>query len=253
MKILLALLLLSTPTWAQYSHRANPGEIGLPTSGISALGLANGVCVDTGGSDTVLVSIGGTWTATLQFMGLNDASTQKALFVYGLASTGAITPPVSSTTANGDFVVEVSPFKRFCVVATGFTSNTSMTVRLDADPAPFFMTTVDVPSAGFQNDNVTTVVAIKATAGVLYQMSASNTTAATAYVQVFCLPSGSVTLGTTPPNYVIRLKTNAGAGDERDIVFPRGLCNNGTGLSVAATTTATGNTTAACGVSAAFL
>ena len=102
------------------------------------------------------------------------------------------------------------------------------------------------------NDAVTTAVQVKATVGQLYSLSLTNTTAATAYLQVFCKPSASVTLGTTAPDFVVRLKTNAGAGDERDLAFPVGVCSGGTGLTIAGTTTATGSTTAAVSVMASY-
>lgn len=111
----------------------------------------------------------------------------------------------------------------------------------------------------FFNDAVTTAVQIKATQGQLYSLSLANAAAATTYLQVFCKPTASVTLGTTVADFVIRLKTNAGAGDERDIVFPVGVCSlladgatAGTGITVAGTTSATNNTTAAVSVAATF-
>lgn len=110
----------------------------------------------------------------------------------------------------------------------------------------------------FFNDAVTTAVQVKATQGQLYSLSLTNTTAATAYLQVFCKPSASVTLGTTVPDFAIRLKTNAGAGDERDVVYPLGACSltaagaGGTGITIAGTTTATGSTGAAISVMASY-
>lgn len=111
----------------------------------------------------------------------------------------------------------------------------------------------------FFNDAVAgTAVQVKATVGQLYSLSLTNTTAATAYLQVFCKPLASVTLGTTVPDFTIRLKTNAGAGDERDVVFPVGACGlnaagtSGTGITIAGTTTATGLTGAAISVMATY-
>ena len=105
----------------------------------------------------------------------------------------------------------------------------------------------------FSNVAVTTVVQIKATRADLRSLSVSNNTAAAAFLQVFCKPSASVTLGTTAPDFVVQLKTNAGAGDERDIPFPIGVCYvTGTGLSVAGTTTATGSSTASIQVFATY-
>lgn len=105
----------------------------------------------------------------------------------------------------------------------------------------------------FSNPAVTTVVQIKSTQGDLRSLSVSNNTNAAAFLQVFCKPSASVTLGTTAPDFVIQLKANAGAGDERDIIFPIGVCfSTGTGISVAGTTSATNNTTASIQVFATY-
>lgn len=88
----------------------------------------------------------------------------------------------------------------------------------------------------------------------LYSLSLSNATAATAYLQVFFKAATAVTLGTTTPDFTVRLKTNAGAGDQRDIGFPGGLgVAATTGLSCAGTTTATGSTGAAISVGATYV
>ena len=55
----------------------------------------------------------------------------------------------------------------------------------------------------YSNDAVTTVQQIKATQGQIYTLYVLNTTAATAYLQVFCKPSASVTLGSTAPTAFI--------------------------------------------------
>lgn len=132
-----------------------------------------------------------------------------------------------------------------------------------APPAPL-PTSVRASAGGgaipFFNDAVAgTAVQVKATVGQIYSLSLTNTTAATAYLQVFCKPLASVTLGTTAPDFAIRLKTNAGAGDERDVVFPVGTCGlsatgtpGGTGITLAGTTTATGSTGAAISVMATY-
>lgn len=66
-----------------------------------------------------------------------------------------------------------------------------------------------------------------------------NTTAAVAYLQIFNLPSTSVTIGTTAPALSIGVPASAA------IVLPipeGGLCLGGDGLSVAGTTTRAGLT-----------
>lgn len=72
-----------------------------------------------------------------------------------------------------------------------------------------------------------------------------NTTAAVAYLQIFNIAAGSVTLGTTVPWLSIGLPASAA------MVLPLpegGILAKGSGLSVAGTTTRTGSTGAAIDV-----
>lgn len=100
----------------------------------------------------------------------------------------------------------------------------------------------------FFNDAVAgTVVQVKGTAGQLYGMHLVNTTGSVAYLQVFWLPSTSVTLGTTTPAFDVRLAANA------DLMVPMAVgVGQGSGISLAGTTTATGSTGAAISVTAFF-
>lgn len=106
----------------------------------------------------------------------------------------------------------------------------------------------------FFNDAVAgTVVAVKATQGVLRFMKLVNTTGAAAYLQIFFKPAASVTLGTTVPDWTVRLAAS------ESLPIPDlagvGLMNGpviGTGLSIAGTTTPTGLTGAAISVGATF-
>lgn len=107
----------------------------------------------------------------------------------------------------------------------------------------------------FFNDAVAgTVVAVKDAPAAIFSLSLTNTTAATAYLQIFFKKSTEVTLGTTVADLVIRLKSNAGSGDIRDIAFDDGVGKpGGTGLSIAGTTTPTNSTGAAISVAATYL
>lgn len=93
----------------------------------------------------------------------------------------------------------------------------------------------------FFNDAVAaTKVVVKAAAGKLYALRLVNTTGATAYLQIFDALTANVTVGTTVPNWVIRL----GANESLSLpwVLPVDFAN---GLVIAGTTTAGGNTGAA--------
>jgi len=109
----------------------------------------------------------------------------------------------------------------------------------------------------FFNDAVTTAVQVKGTAGQVYMIDVVNTTAAAAYLQIFFKPLTAVTLGTTAPDCVIRLLASVG----KTIVFtvPIGFppaasaATQGSGLTIAGTTTPTGSTTAALSVAAVYM
>lgn len=71
-----------------------------------------------------------------------------------------------------------------------------------------------------------------------------NTTASTAYIQMFRAPAGRVSLGDTVADIIVPVPASSGA------VIPvgDGWFIGGTGLSLGATTTRTGSTTAACDI-----
>ena len=82
-----------------------------------------------------------------------------------------------------------------------------------------------------------------------------NTTAAIAYIQVFDATAANVNLGTTTADYVIPLAANGssavmlGSGSPNvAAVAGSGRISHANACTIAATTTRTGNTTAACDV-----
>jgi hypothetical protein len=101
-----------------------------------------------------------------------------------------------------------------------------------------------VASTPFFDNAVTGAVAVKATRGMIHGLRLVNTTAAVAYLQVFDKPAADVVLGTTAPKFAVRLGANEA------ILWPIEMAIDvgGTGISVAGTTTPTGNTTAAISV-----
>jgi hypothetical protein len=86
---------------------------------------------------------------------------------------------------------------------------------------------------------VKTAVDIKTSSGRLQYLHAVNGDAAVRYIQVFNTPAASVTLGTTVPVLVLTMASSASA----TIDLPASVALKGDGISVAATTAATGNTT----------
>lgn len=92
---------------------------------------------------------------------------------------------------------------------------------------------------------VATAQAVKASAGQLYGYYAYNPEAAVTFVHFYNVAAASVVVGTTNPLFTIQLPAGAAA----NLMFPHGVTFSNAGWSVAATTTAGGNTAPATGVS----
>ena len=102
------------------------------------------------------------------------------------------------------------------------------------------ISTVDISSpAGLKKyrntDLAETKDAVDATSGTIHSVSVDNTAnaAAVSYLKMWDAASGSVTVGTTAPDYIIKIP----AATKRTVVFHDGLAY-GTGLVVACLTTA---------------
>lgn len=91
-----------------------------------------------------------------------------------------------------------------------------------------------------------TAVAAKNAAGTFYGITVINPNSTAEYVQVFDAAPGSVTLGTTPPKMFFWVPPG-GAWEEKFATFGVAFA---TGITVAATTTATGSTAPSTGLQA---
>lgn len=159
----------------------------------------------------------------------------------GSASTGlsltANTPSTLTSTVS-IWVQGAAPNTQVSVLAStpgGFTPNVQL---------PNYTPTTSI--AGLVNGYLpgetaalsTTVTAIKANPGQLAILNCYNPNATATYVQIFDALTANVTLGTTTPKLVLGLPpTNANAVDDSPVGF-----QFFTGISYAATTTATGST-----------
>jgi len=95
-----------------------------------------------------------------------------------------------------------------------------------------------------------TAVAVKASAGNLYGVAFVNTGGVSAFVQMFDLATGSVTLGTTVPKMVFWVPAG-GAWEEK--FTGEAKVSFATAITVAATTTGTGNTAPSTGIMATVI
>lgn len=103
-------------------------------------------------------------------------------------------------------------------------------------------------SVNSQTGLTNTKVAVKSSAGNFGGYMVYNPNASAVYIQVFDVASGSVTLGTTAPTYVISLPASAAANVE----FALGITHS-TAITLAATTTATGSTAPGTALTGFFL
>jgi len=92
---------------------------------------------------------------------------------------------------------------------------------------------------------VATAQVVKSTAGQLYGYYAYNPEAAVTFVHFYNTAAASVTVGTTNPLFTIAIPATSAA----NLSIPQGITFSNAGWSVAATTTAGGNTAPATGVS----
>lgn len=92
---------------------------------------------------------------------------------------------------------------------------------------------------------VATAQAVKASAGQLYGYYAYNPEAAVTFVHFYNTAAASVTVGTTNPLFTLAIPPGSAA----NLMFTHGVVFSNAGWSVAATTTAGGNTAPATGVS----
>lgn len=88
------------------------------------------------------------------------------------------------------------------------------------------------------------VQAIKASAGTLYSLHIENNQGAAAWIQIFDLATGSVTLGTTNPDWELLVPANS----SKDLIVTNQGVPFGTAISIASTTAEKGNTGSAAGV-----
>jgi len=99
----------------------------------------------------------------------------------------------------------------------------------------------------FDADGDNTAQAIKASAGNLYKVDVYNSNGTAAFIQLFDVVPGSVTVGTTTPKYVFFIP--AGGAASMDLVVPISFSS---AITYACTTTATGNGDPTTGLTCSF-
>jgi hypothetical protein len=127
-------------------------------------------------------------------------------------------------------------------------SDNSGSLTVDAPVGtPVFTTVTPSATGGWSKikyaAQTTTKQAVKASAGTFGGYYAYNPNSSVAYIQVFDVASGSVTLGTTAPDMIFGIPATSGANLE----ITNGV-NMGTAITLACTTTATGSSAPSTGL-----
>lgn len=145
--------------------------------------------------------------------------------------------PVSGTvTADSTSVATVTDGggKKWQEILAGFLTGATPTAVTTTVGLPVDLVT---GLTAFSNTALSsTKTAVKASPGKLYGWMVHNPSAATAYIQVWNVAIGSITVGTTAPTYTIQLPTLASA----NVMSERGITHS-VEINIAATTTPTGS------------
>lgn len=191
----------------------------------------------------------------------DDTSTHATGTTKGVGIMAVATPTDSAVDANDIGMVAMTVARQLKVDASGVAvpvTDNSGSLTVDAPLAtPVFVTVTPSTTGGWSTfmasaaDGSTALVAtaqaVKASAGLLGGWYISNPNTSSAFVEIWDVASGSVTVGTTNPKILLEIPASSAANVE----FTNGI-NFGTAITIAATTTAGGNTAPSTGLNANF-
>ena len=219
------------------------GNLKVTTSAAVTIASNSSVNVNQLGGTATDTNSGSKSAGTLRVVLATDQpQLTNALKVDG----SAVTQPVSGT-----MTVQQSTAGNLKVDLSGTAANTTA-IKVDGSAVTQPVSLAPSSSTGWSVSSQTaltnTKASIKASTGTLGGYMLYNPNAAAVYIQVFDVASGSVTLGTTTPTYVIPLPPAAAA----NIEFALGIAH-GTAIVAAATTTATGSAAPSSSITGFFL
>jgi hypothetical protein len=202
---------------------------GSGTQAVSAASLPLPSGAATSAKQPALGTAGSASTDVITVQGIASGTAQK---VDGSAVTQPVSGTVTANAGTGPFPV----------------SDNSGSLTVDAPVGtPVFATITPSTTGGWSKitalAQTTTKKAVKASAGTLGGYYAWNPNASAAYIQVFDLASGSVTLGSTAPDLVFCIPPTSAANLE----IANGV-NMANAITLACTTTATGSTAPTTGL-----
>lgn len=249
----------ATPVWPRMLAAA---IVGTETTQSGALSIGGMVVHDAVDTATIgPIKMGGYAKATAPTAVSADADIVNAWFALngalhiiptgggglaGIADDAAFTPATNGVVMGGYFADETATDS----VDEGDGGAARMTLDRKQIATLYPHTAGGLTTAMFTGSDgssilVATAQAVKASAGQLYGYFAYNPEAAVTFVHFYNTAAASVTVGTTNPLFTIQIP----AGGAANLALPYGVEFSNAGWSVAATTTAGGNTAPATGVS----
>ena len=244
---------------------AGQGQVTTPdvatTGALAALNAAVTTAVNSQG--IVAIQLTGTWVGTVTFQGTQDptgaaAATTSWFNVNGVQSVSGA--QLASTTNNGQYRVNSGGYTAVRVIMTVFTSG-SATVWMNASLAPSMATLAEPLPAGTNNIGkvtagssttggatpftlisaaTTNATSVKASAGTIYGIQASNTGAAIAFLKIYNLATAP-TVGTSVAVKTLPLPVGGGivlSSNDIGVAYGTGIAIAVTGLAATADVTA---------------
>lgn len=208
-------------------------DIKSPVDGGGNVQTVLNAALPTGANTIGKVDVLGNAGATLD--ALPGAASTNALTVQGIAGG---TPVKANVAGNAGATLDALP---------GAASTNALTIQGIAGGTPMIESAGQVVAANSAFSRwfaalKNTATQLKATKGVLKGLDIANLDSTTNYLQIFFLPSASVTLGTTAPDLVYQIPASGYMGPSLPTNGAGGnaFSGNQTGLTIAATTTPTG-------------
>lgn len=176
---------------------------------------------------------------------VNVAQVNGVTTLMGNGNTGTGSQRVTIAADNTAFSVNAVESGTW-TVQPGNTPNTSPWLTQNTPATSGGLTTAMFSGSDGSTILVATAQVIKASAGQLYGYYLYNPEAAVTFVHFYNTAQGSVTVGTTNPLFSLAIP----AGSAANLMTDTGIPFSNAGWSIAATTTAGGNTAPGTGVSA---
>lgn len=200
-----------------------------------------GFLMNVGQLGSVVAQVSGSFVGTVTFESTTDGANWNAVPSVSL-STGVVS---TTTTVPGSFQCPVAGAQLFRARISAYTSGAITVIGIGTAAGPGVVITGENPAGKMKiRDLAAVVTAVKTSPGVLKGLRIENNQGAAAWIQVFDLATGSVTLATTNPD----LEYKVAANSSLDAIIPTDGVSFSIAISIASTTAEKGNSGSAAGV-----